>query len=302
MDPNKPNYAKINSMEHEIPQEALFNKANRYFKREGNITYFLDPVYREKLTPNQIPRCILEDERTAQGVNFLCNAGQGNRLRVHLILALHGKAKDFDDILRHCGDVLNRVKAVGIEADWLSDGSNMPTKPSEIVITDSDGRRQFQEAELGWLHDNHKIILPCEYEEIPQRTPLARGLVEAWGVFEEATERQDLDPTVRNELRAAAQASYQATRQPALLAQFGYWAHQLNQANLLNPEYDELALIVGSGHAHSQNRLRQSFGVSTEVHNVPHKDSGFEAYGATFTDMVANAQATDKQLQEIVPW
>ncbi len=244
-------------MEQEHIHDLWADMKGRYFISEGDTVRFLDPVFHEPIEPGHPPRCLLEDPVTALGFSYLRDAGAEGRLTVQLVLAPHGSAADFENALRLHEKVFMEAPAIGIETDWRNKGPGLHPLDHEILLTNGGGRRAFQEAQLSWINRHRKAALPCEYEET-SGTPLANELQNMWRMYELATERTDMPPALRNEIRAVATGAYQATRQWAMAGQLGYWLHKINEQT--EPAgHSKVPFMLGAWHVPIRQKLSEKF-------------------------------------------
>ena len=222
---------------------------------------------------------MLSNPVTGQGLEFLSSLGRSGRVTVELVLAYHGEARDFTDIVEQYGDILESAPVIGIEADWRyrTVPTTTPLSPSlsSVVVDmcDSGGRAEFQATQLSWLADHNKVVLPSDC--FAQEDALGAAMQHAWDLYQNATDDEaETDAPIRNAIRVIADRCLQATRQWAILGQFGYWLHQADEQGLLTMDAVAVPLILGSWHAPSRDRLAH-IGVPARSHITVHDNPNY---------------------------
>lgn len=220
---------------------------------QGRRYHFLDPLSGNRLASNCPPYCLMQDERLKFGADYFQSAK--NRLTVNLVLSPHGCATDMNNIVDDCAAAFaNIIPFCGVETDWISDGSDFPTRPSQILTVGSVGRREFQLAQLNWLGENYITPLPCECEET-RPTPLTIHLKALWAMYEKIYDNSSYDSRKK---RALAVGAYQAIRHWIMPMQLGYWLGQLDQVGaLVKTTPRKVPLILGHWHMLTQAKIKQ---------------------------------------------
>lgn len=220
---------------------------------QGKRYHFLDPLNGNRLASNCPPYCLMQDERLKFGVDYFQSVK--NRLTINLVLSPHGCAANMNSIVDDCvAAFANIIPFCGVETDWISDGSVFPTRPSQMLIVSSGGRREFQLAQLNWLSENHITPLPCECEET-RPTPLTIHLKTLWAMYEKNYDSPSRDDRKK---RALAVGAYQAIRHWIMPMQLGYWLGQLDQAGALAKTTPlNVPLILGHWHMPTQAKIKQ---------------------------------------------
>jgi hypothetical protein len=254
---------------------------------------FIDPLYGEKITSLQPPACVIRHPELGVGLDFLNAAGRDRRIHVDLLVALHGRQSDFDELAARFGDKIDNC-LVGVEADWLQ----QPHKfIPDMVLAEHPGRRSFQEQERKWLHEHGSVVVPCEYfSQDNQGDPLVQKMTTLWDKFLEASSESGeiCDPTIN-----LAFWGCQAIRQWAILGRFGYWLAVVDAAGQL-PATFRTALILGKGHEATALRLQQTLSISTELTEMSHTrlldNPDFERYFIASKHVTMTGFATYEQL------
>ncbi|MGD8373287.1 MAG: hypothetical protein PVI21_00300 [Candidatus Woesebacteria bacterium] len=217
---------------------------------EGKIITVLDPSSGSPLLSNIPPYCLMQDPRLKIGADFLSKIGR--RLTINLVLSTHGASTDMACVINQRPEAFSGiVPFCGVETDWKSDGSDFPSGPSVIFAAGSQGRKEFQAAQLKWLDEQHIAPLPCEYEET-RPTELSKHLNYLLSVYSSAG--KDSLPQKRDS--AIALGVYQAIRHWIMPMQLGYWLSRLDIAGALpktSPMY--VPLILGSWHAPTEFKI-----------------------------------------------
>ncbi len=272
----------------------------KYFRRIPEGVQLLDLLTAEPLEPNQPPPSLLENPVTLVGFRQLEEFGrEGGTVR--LVLGGHGVEQDFVDMAEQHSEVLGMAPVVGIEADWHR-AQPRTTLPhfSEVTVrvAEAAGRAEFQQAQLRWLQDQQKLVLPCDYSHDDE---LYRAMLEAYDQYREVSKNKAMDTEIRNMSRVILNGAVQVTRQWAIVGQFGYWLGQAKQTGLLPPQ-STVPLILGSWHAGSRQRL-ELLGVPATSHetqlSVPFE---YGWYGKVYMDVIAQGRATFEQLAVSIPY
>ena len=270
---------------------------------------FLDLLTHELFEPSQPPPSVLDNPITGQGLEFLSSLGRSGRVTVELVLAYHGEARDFTDIVEQYGDIPG-VRARYRDRGRLAiphspDATPLSPSLSSVVVDmcDSGGRAEFQATQLSWLADHNKVVLPSDC--FAQEDTLGAAMQHAWDLHQNATDDEATDAPTRNAIRVIAEGCHQATRQWAILGQFGYWLRQADEQGLLaTMDAAAVPLILGTGHTTSQERLTH-IGVPARSHVTVHDNPDYaeeDAYLSIFNQMMATGMATYDQLAVPLPY
>lgn len=293
------------------PEQLVNQIANNYLRFDAfGDALFLDPVfgkYGEQVSPNEVPRCLLEDERMLYGLEYLHDLKERqdqNNPNISIIFTFHGCENDFSDAVDNFGAILQDADVIGVETDWISNDDGLPIPPVEILLTDApEGRRQFQQAQIDWAEQNNKILVPCEYEERAD-TQLARGLVDTWKAHEKAYEIFAHDQSLYINHRVAALIyCYQFTRQLAMPTQLGYWLGKLTEEGVIGPD-SKSVLVVGSGHATMPERLEKLVGLKVNTFQSPlaQEQSASDPYFKNIIDVFKTGKLTSEQARIKYPY
>lgn len=276
--------------------ESLENKKFIAAGKDG--VHFLDLLHGEEIKPLAVPKSVWDDPLLGNGLRTLQRLSSEKGVKLHLLLGLHGSGRHFGQIFEQNRELLERVRFVGVEANWRPARGQALTwrQQSDLDLPDDYrlravrdlGRHDFQLQEFGMLRKAGKLMLPCELRD-NSTALLQKRMLEAWNLYEQATDNQEqLSETDRHYLRTYADYSCQITRHSVLPAMFGAWLDktgQLNQSALRDNE--EIAMILGSWHAPTVQRLNK-IGIGTEGH--PTQDDPYAPeFAKIFMSTVANA-------------
>lgn len=257
-----------------------------------------DPLTGELLTPNAIPPCLVDTPQES-GFQYLRQRGRRQDLTVQLVLGAHGDAQDFANTQAKHQSVLEAADIVGIEASWRRRGSGEIVNPYTIepALAAQVGRQAFQQAQISWLRDRNKLVLPCQVED-GLETGLMQSLDRLWGVYEQATCSPQLFdfPIERNAVRSIATVLYQTVRHWTIVGQFGEHLRLLDREGALPGGHLHVPLMLGELHAPNMRRFNR-LGVQCERYTTEKVDT----FGTIFMAMVQQAGATYDQLAVPVP-
>lgn len=223
-----------------------------------------DIVNGEPIRPGHPAQSVLEDGSLRQGIDYLHHL-RSRDINIDLILGLHGSRERFEDISSQRKEVLLGAVAVGVEMRWQSNARKPTLKTTTLLPARAGGLAGFHEAELTYLQDINKPILPCDTQK---DSPVSLAIQEAWRLVD-MQPQPDLTETVRNRVRVLAYAAIQATRHWAMLGQFGYWLSTLDEQLKTG---DSVALIEGIEHAPDEQKLREYFGLNVTTRVINHRN------------------------------
>lgn len=243
---------------------------------EGQVVQLHDIVTRQPLTPEQLPTGVLGHRSIRRGWEYLEEQGSEGRLKVRLILGGHGGIDDFSNMLMQHHDTLTDPQntLVGVETDWLV-SQNSPycatnITPKFVDASKSPGRREFQEAQYAWAKANGKILLPVELPDDDESVLAIEQRHLYYDIVEPISQDDSISPAIRHAAATIGYRAYQATRQPALVGNFGQFLRLAHQAQGTTIEQGkEASLILGSWHGLSADRLKKQ-GVPVEAHTTFH--------------------------------
>lgn len=286
-------------LKEESPLGDYFSLAN-----EGQVVQLHDIVTRRPLTPEQIPISALGHRGVRQGWEYLARQGSKGRLKVHLILGGHDGIDDFTNMLMQHGNTLANPQntLVGVETDWLV-SQNSPycatdITPKLVDTSESPGRREFQETQYTWAKANGKILLPVELPGDDESILAIEQRHLYYDIVEPISQDDSITPAIRRAATTIGYRAYQATRQPALVGNFGQLLRKAHEAQgTTKKQGKEASLILGSWHAFSADRLKKQ-GVPVRVHATEHPlwdtpewlEYGKIMMRATFTGRISLAE------------
>ena len=257
----------------DISELAKAAAAHKFFAVRGERCLFLDPLTGTPLTPGMPPPCLANDPLVGHGLETLQR--WGHRLRVRLLLGMHGCPEDFNDLLAVGEADLRRAPCVFVEAS--ADESQPPRNfPPEIELSEDPGRAAFQRTELDWLHRARKLTLPCQ-RPTPKGDPLADRMRDLW---------QMVLTHPDNATRLVADGAYQAVRHWTILAQLGEWLARPEVSAKVQASDAPVVLVVGAWHRPSVARLQSYCHVQADAMEAEDRYPEWEAHGRLFMRMM----------------
>lgn len=262
---------------------------------DGRGIVLHDVVTLEPLEGTETPPGVLEDADLRYGLDFLQAQGRKKNLCVNLVLAPHGSADDFARILAGHEHILDASPVVALEMTSLC---------HEPQLSDHPGRAEFQQAELSWCRSMGKVILPCEIA-LDDNSALAASLTHIWNnVYEPTLQDQTLSPETKTTAAFIAEAVYQRSRQPAILARMGYLLSEFADRQILSEKLT-IPLVLGSWHENDKHRL-DNLAVPNKVFKTAgtssNQKAALNAFGEVIMRMTYTSHATLDDLSVIPPY
>lgn len=249
----------------------------QYFDIEEDGIRLLDVLDQTPLRPGAFPQAVYDTPRLSEGIDFLRYLG--HRITVPVMLAPHASAEDFTTMTQTFPVEYSTCAAMGLEMYWRNSqqSPNARPHPREITLAPAQagGFMDFQQAQLRWASDCDVRVLPLELAE-DDTSDLAVKQRTLWELYLQTKNDEALTPPLRQVAAVIAERAYQATRQPAIVAQLGAWALALNNSGELPTE---LPIMLGSWHGMSVQRLK-NLGVDAKAHASPRYEKSSEAYRA----------------------
>lgn len=264
--------------------ESLWEfERERFIEIEGDTIYFCDPVYGDRLQPEETPPSLLEDEIFCKGIAALQHLTQEG-VSINIAFNYHRGEEDFER-LQEDATWLECCKVVGLE--WGSAvESPMPRHDRDIefdVLTSKKNGR-YVRLTKDWLESADVSTVPSDintHMTMPDETIAPRfgqgrlrdRLVQAWLPNLKVYEKQAADQQVTAEDWAEhylAWSIYQHMRQYLLLAHFGYMVSKYEDR--LRPG-DMIGLAIGSGHLVGVTQKMEWMGIPLASYIVVRKNN-----------------------------
>src|SRR5215217_6103929 len=215
------------------------------------------------------------------------------RLTIQLVQGCHGDPEDFNKLVQKSEQALLQAQVIGIEISWRPLNKQVELSSLEYIFADYPGRQSFQKAQLLWLNEHNKIILPCEYPTEYQ-SELSDCVTQLTQLCWRETQAQN------NRTATILYGAYQTIRQWIFLAQLGYWLHHLETKKLITNEPLTVPIMTGT-HRALETKLKNCYSIPTERYFVPNDDLGQggldENYYDLFEAMTTHARVTQTQLK-----
>lgn len=281
---------------HEIHAKSI---AGEFFEVQGDGARLLDVLDHTPLQPGKFPPAVYDTPRLAEGVEFL--ARRGSRLTVPVMLAPHGSADDFTDMLENFQSVYDNTAYLGLEMYWQSPSDNRHPQPYEVTLFPqaTGGFADFQKAQLNWTKEYGVQALPLELAH-DDNSNLAVRMRALWELYLQTKNDETQEPAKRQVAARILERAYQATRQPAIIAQLGAWALTLEQEQKLLPY---LPIMLGSWHGMSVLRLK-NLDIDARAYTSPRyelKSERYKAYGEMIMQAMYNGYLPEEVLHVSPP-
>lgn len=279
-----------------------------YFTIEdgGDRILLHDIVTHQPLQGSETPPGVLAQPSLWRGIDYLRQAGESNALAVQLMLGPHDAAADFTELHALYGPILEQAPIVALEMSSMkADNDTVSEIGFKPHLEDYPGRRAFQNAQLAWARSAGKMVLPCELAA-DDDSALGKGLIHVWGeVLEPLMQSETQPPEIKCAGAIIAEAAYQRTRQPAILARMGYFLSKLKEARYMPGRRIELPLILGNWHENDKYRLPELH-VPVEVYEgrigAPYDTEQWIALGKVITNLTYTSRAGLDELGVIPPY
>ena len=214
------------------------------------------------------------------GFSDIAAARAGGAAVDHSSIWVYRDETDFQRFLSECPGVLETAQFVAVEAAWRPESVYIEPRPS--------GQGIFQRAELRWLTDRDKLVLPCDIDW-PIDPALSGGalrqMLEDHFMFcLDINRMSHLDESWRNRWQRAGMHSYQNIREEMMLGQLGFWLHELDEAGELSAGHTELPFTVGGAHEPLVGRVRQFVGSEPIVYRTHEPSDSNRAFVASLRE------------------
>lgn len=233
------------------------------------IVRFKDLASGEYMSFQDTKTCIVEqDPMCKEGLATLERLGT-DKLDITFLFGHHGSAADFYDVFKNTAarTYLEQSSFIAVEANASNNGEGVIVEPR------GTGRGLFQQAQMGWMQSNDKLILPCDIDTPEDPTisggTLRQSMADIWGLKSLVNQSTDLSPQQQQRLLAINTLYYHSVREEMMLGQLGYWVRELEKRDALDTNNrTSIPFMLGSFHQPIAEKAALYLGASPSTYDT----------------------------------